>query len=196
MGLLEFLFGRRTSKPPRAAPVQVSMRLQNPSWILVTGSNAAAIQQAILDHAQIAAPKIPNTYQAKILRLDADHCAVVFEPSAPPYAFTNLIGWLSDPNMTKDAESACGWLVSPGSGRRYYLAPDEANASGDTLVGVDQDGGPVSVYLPDGAANYRAGPVPTEAEPTLPGANFEPELTFEVALEADRSFGNPDFVVE
>lgn len=195
MGLLEFLFGRHASKPPRAEAVQPSMRLQNPSWIRVTGSSAAAIQQAILEYSQSAAHAAPTTVEAKILRLDSNHFAVVFEPSAPPYAFTNLINWLSDPNMTQGAEAAAGWLASPGSGRRYYLAPDEVHAGGDTLLGVDQEGRPVSVYLPDGAATYRAGPVPTEAEPALPTAGYEPDLVFEVALDADRSFGNPEFVV-
>ncbi len=171
------------------------MRSDNPSWILVEGSNAATIKQAVVEHAGIAAHEQPQPHRVAVFELDAGRFAVTFDPPAPPYAFANLIGWLDDPRMCRGTRRAVGWLVAPGDGTRYFLAPQRANAGGDTLVGVTDDGGRVSVFLPDCSVSRSAARVEVVAEPELPGGDAEPVITFEVTLDGDTSFGNPQFVV-
>jgi hypothetical protein len=171
------------------------MRSDNPSWILVEGSDAAAIQRAVVEHSGIAKHVRPQTHRVTVFGLAPGRFAVTFDPPAPPYTFTNLVGWLDDPRMCRGSRRAVGWLVAPGDGMRYFLAPERVNAGGDTLVGVVAGGEGVSVFLPD--CSVRHGPVRVEevAEPELPDADGEPVIAFEVTLDGDTSFGNPQFVV-
>jgi hypothetical protein len=106
------------------------MRLKNPCWILIEGSSAAAIQKAITKYSGLAKPVLPTVHRVSVFPLDGTRHGVFFEPPVPPYAFTNLIGWLDDPRMTAGAASAVGWLTAPGNGTRYFLAPQRANAGG------------------------------------------------------------------
>jgi len=189
MGVFDFFLGRSSSK---AAPhAQVPMRPENPSWILVEGSSPETIQQAVIEHSQVTSPVVPRRHAVRILQLDSGKYGVTFDPPAPPYALTNLIGWLDDPAMNRGARRAASWLVAPGDGTRFFLAPQRQNSGGDTLMGVGSDGRRVVVYLPDcsvTAANQHIAAIP---EPELLLAN--PLITFDVTLDADPSFGNPDF---
>jgi hypothetical protein len=175
---------------------QVMMRQENPSWILVEGSSAEAIQHAILEHAEVCTPQQPSRHRVSIFLLDDSRWAIAFDPPLPPYEFTNLIGWLDDPEMTRDAQGAVGWLCAPGSGMRYFLAPQRENASGDTLVGIDSDGVRVSVYLPECSVAQTAEPVAPVPEPELPLQRMQAVAVFETTADSDPSFGNPEFVVE
>ncbi len=189
----------------RSRPVEIraigpkgedAMRSDNPSWILVEGSDAATIQRAVVKHSGIAAHEQPQTHRVTVFGLGAGRFAVTFDPPAPPYAFANLIGWLDDPHMCRGARRAVGWLVAPGDGTRYFLAPQQANTGGDTLVGAAASGERVSVFLPDCSIRRRVARVEAVAEPELPAADAEPLVTFEVTLDGDASFGNPQFMVE
>jgi hypothetical protein len=171
------------------------MRANGPSWILVEGSDAATILRAIVERSQVTAHERPQNHRVTILGLGASRFAVMFDPPAPPYAFANLIGWLDDPQMCRGARRAVGWLVAPGDGTRYFLAPQRVNAGGDTLLGVARNGARVSVFLPDCSVRRSAARVEAVAEPELPGPDAEPVATFEVTLDGDTSFGNPRFVV-
>jgi hypothetical protein len=167
----------------------------NLSWILVEGSDAATIQRAIAEHANIAAHVQPQPHQVAVFALGAGRFAVSFTPPAPPYAFTNLIGWLDDPRMCRGSRRAVGWLVAPSGGTRYFLAPQRANAGGDTLVGVSDSGRQVSVFLPDCSVTRSTARVDVVTEPEFPSEDAELVLTFEVTLDGDTSFGNPQFAV-
>src|SRR5262245_37777431 len=165
------------------------MRSENPSWILVEGSDAASIQRAVVEHSGIAKHVRPQTHRATIFGLGVDRFAVTFDPPAPPYAFANLIGWLDDPRMCHGSRRAVGWLVAPGDGVRYFLAPERANAGWDTLLGVAVGGERVSVFLPDCSVSHGPAQVEEVAEPELPAADAEPVIAFEVTLDGDTSFG-------
>ena len=78
----------------------------NPSWILVEGSDPATIQRAVIAHSRIAAHERPQTHRVAVFELGADRYAVTFNPPAPPYAFADLIGWLDDPRMCRGARRA------------------------------------------------------------------------------------------
>jgi hypothetical protein len=171
------------------------MRSDSPSWLLVEGSDAATIQRAIIEHSGIAKHEQPQNHRVRVFELGAGRFAVTFDPPAPPYAFANLIGWLDDPRMCRGSRRAVGWLVAPGDGTRYFLAPERTNAGGDTLVGVAAGGGRVSVFLPDCSVSRSAARVEEVTEPELPDAKARPVISFEVTLDGDTSFGNPQFVV-
>jgi hypothetical protein len=51
------------------------------------------------------------------------------------------------------------------------------------------------VFLPDCSVSHGRARVEEVAEPELPGADAEPVIAFEVMLDGDTSFGNPQFVV-
>jgi hypothetical protein len=171
------------------------MNPNNPSWILVAGSTAGAIQKAVIAHSDLTEPVLPSTHRVSVFALDADRYGVIFEPPVPPYAFTNLIGWLDDPRMTRGAARAVGWLRAPGDGTRYQLVPERVNAGGDTLVGVSIDGEGVSVFLPDCSVQRHSGQIATIPEPALPPKGVKPVAVFEITVDSDSSFGNPEFVV-
>ena len=175
--------------------IENAMRCNNPSWILIDGSNAATIKRSVVEHAGIAAHVQPQSHRVAVFELVADRFALTFDPPAPPYAFTNLMGWLDDPRMCRGVRRAVGWLVAPCDGTRYFLMPQRVNAGGETLVGVADDGGRVSVFLPDCSVRRAAARVEVAEEPELRGVNAEPVITFEVTLDGDTSFGNPQFVV-
>ena len=193
MGLFDFLRGRRPQVP--AAADGAAMRPENPSWILVEGSDPDAIQHAVTEHSGLTRPEQPARHRVTIVKLDPGRFGVTFEPPAPPYAFTNLVGWLDDPQMNRGARRAVGWLVAPADGVRYFLGPDRGNASGDTLLGVGADGRRVSVFLPDCSVTTGAARAVADPEPELLAAGAAPVATFEVTLDADPAFGNPRFDV-
>jgi hypothetical protein len=166
---------------------------ENPSWILVEGSSAGAIQKAVTEHAGLTKHVVPSTHRVLVYRLDGKGYGVLFEPPIPPYAFTNLIGWLDDPRMTPGAVRAVGWLIAPGDGTRYFLTSQRANAGGDTLVGVSDEGIGVSVFLPDCRVSHGSGRISPTPEPTLPLQGVPPVALFEITVDSDRSFGNPEF---
>ena len=195
MGPFDFPVGRRRSDPGRAQAEVTVMRDEKPSWVLVEGSSPEAIQEAVIKHAAITRPVQPSRYSVSIIQIDATRYGVTFSPAIPPYAFTNLIGWLDDPRMTRGARRAVGWLVAPGSGRRYFLAPQRANAGGGTLVGVGDDGERVSVYLPDGGVKRTAERLPAVPEPEWPAQGTGAVAAFEVTVDSDGSFGNPQFAI-
>jgi hypothetical protein len=171
------------------------MSPENPSWILLEGSSAAAIEAAVTKHAGLTRPEIPSTHRVLVYPLEGKSYGVFFEPPIPPYAFTNLIGWLDDPRMTPGVVRAVGWLIAPGDGTRYFLTPQRANAGGDTLVGVSEEGVEVSVFLPDCRVRRSSRRLAPGPEPRLPLQGVEPAAVFEITVDADRSFGNPDFAV-
>lgn len=165
----------------------------NRDWILVRGGTAEAIRAAVVGHSKVAAPVAPAEFRVQVYRLGGGDHAVRADPPLPPYTFANLINWLDDPAET-GAASAVGWLTSPGSGTRYSLAPKVANAGGDTLVGLGDDGERVEVFLPDcslTAAHNRFTPAD---EPAIDFSQLQPAEEFVVIADADRDFGNPDFV--
>jgi hypothetical protein len=192
MGWFDFLLGRRAGELGQAEGP--AMRPENPSWILVEGSSPDAIRKAVVEHSELTGKVQPSGHQVTILPLGAGRWGITFDPPAPPYAFTNLIGWLDDPEMTQGARRAFGWLVAPSSGIRYFLAPQSPNQGGDTLVGVGADGSRVSVYLPECAVSRCADRLTAITEPALP-ASGAPVVSFEVTLDADTAFGNPQFAV-
>lgn len=194
MGLFDFLRRRRTCEPRVGGGA--AMRSENPSWILVLGSRPEVIQQAVIEHSRIAKHEQPQHHRVLISALDAGRFAVTFDPPAPPYAFANLIGWLDDPRMCHGTRQAVGWLVAPGDGIRYFLSPQRANAGGDTLIGLADDGARVSVFLPDCSVTRSTARIEAMSEPELSGADTGPVLAFDVTLDADTSFGNPKFVVQ
>ena len=171
------------------------MNPENPSWILVEGSSPEAIQKAVITHSKIARPEQPGLHHVKVFKLDANQYGVMFDPPAPPYSFANLIGWLDDPKMNRGARRAVGWFVAPGDGTRFFLAQKPGGTGGDTLVGITSDGRSVSVFLPDCSVTLSTAKVVAIPEPELPTAGTGPVVEFDVVLDGDTSFGNPQFVV-
>jgi hypothetical protein len=168
----------------------------NASWILVEGSNPTAIQHAILDHSQLEIPVEPQCHRVYIIEIDSTQYAVRFDPALPPIAFTSLIGWLGDSEFTKGVRQASGWLTAQGSGIRYFLLPERSNSAGDTLLGVARDGSSISVYLPDCSVRQCTPRVTFRPEPALPTHDFAPAASFEITVDNDSSFGNPQFTVQ
>jgi hypothetical protein len=118
------------------------------AWINVEGSPADAICAAVVEYASLYPPREPIRHRVDV-RVRGDRASVAFAPPVPPYTLVNLIGWLADPDMTRGSRGATGGLVAPVTGLRYVLAPDPDTPAGDTLLGVDEQGGVVSVYLPE-----------------------------------------------
>jgi hypothetical protein len=169
------------------------MSRDNRDWILLRGGTPEAIRKAVTRHAGLFAHKVPSKHRVLVYRLDGDEHAVRFDPSLPPYAFANLINWLDDPRMSKGA-GAVGWFASPGTGVRYSLAPKRAGKGGDTLVGVSDAGDQIEVFLPSGRLRRTRHDAAPAVEPEVSFAELSPVAEFEIEVDADRSFGNPDFV--
>jgi hypothetical protein len=168
------------------------MRQENDDWILVYGSDPEAIRKAITKHSGLARHVQPSTHRVSIFRVDAGRFGIRFDPKLPPYAFTNLIGWLDDPRMTSGSSRAVGWFRSPGTSVRYYLAPRAGKTGGDTLLGLGDDGSAVAVYLPDCGLSRSS--VSVEPLPEPRREPVTPLLEFQIEADDDQSFGNPNFV--
>ena len=165
-------------------------------WILVRGGTAEAIRTAVVKHSKVAAPVAPGEFRVQVYRLDDGTHALRADPPLPPYSFANLINWLDDPDETGGAASAVGWLTSPGSGTRYYLASKVANVGGDTLVGLGDDGQQIEVFLPDCSLSPARTRLAAADEPPIEFSQLRPAAEFVITADADRGFGNPDFVFE
>lgn len=168
---------------------------ENRDWILVRGGTPKAIQKAVVEHAGVCRHEVPSTHRAAVYAIDGGDHAVRFDPPLPPYAFVNLIGWLDDPKMNKKATGAVGWFASPKTGVRYCLAQKPGGTGGDTLVGVSEAGESVEVYLPSCKLRRSRSEVAPVPEPAVSFTELTPAAEFEIEVDADRSFGNPDFVM-
>jgi hypothetical protein len=110
-----------------------------------------------------------------------------------PYAFANLIAWLNEPPAIEHVSDAVGWYSSRSSGVRYFLRPDDINTAGDTLVGVPPSGSAVSVYLPELNVCELTSQVAYVSDTDLVPRDVAAVLVFDVVLDVDESFGNPNF---
>jgi hypothetical protein len=189
---------RRENRPvvPSRAPREVArrrgavfeegpMRAENPDWILVESGGAEAIEEEIRSYFSLSEPDLPVTTAVSLTLLPDGRCAIRFEPALPPYAFTNLVNWL-------DRHGAVGWFTSRKSRARYLIRTDDENPRRDTALALSDRGKSFEIYLPETSVTPKAHPVTSVREPLLP-ESAEPSRRFEVIVEADPSFGNPDF---
>ncbi len=184
---------QKVSCEPGSEPPKNMKPPRNPDWILVQGSNPQTIQKAVLKHTGLICPIVPTKHWVLIFQVDEQHFGLRFEPPIPPYSFTNLIGWLGDPKMTKGAIRAVGWLTSPGNGMRYYLTPPPDETGGDTLLGINDAEQVVEVFLPDCSLRRTYEELVFPPGPPMPG-KLKPLVEFEITVDSARSFGNPDFL--
>lgn len=166
----------------------------NPDWILVKGSNPEAIRAAVIAHSEVARHELPARFRVSVYALGDDRHAVAFDSPIPPYDLTNLINWLDDAKMCAGSGGAVGWLMSPASGVRYFLAPKPGKA-GDTLLGIGTDGKRVEVFLPDCSVSFARHKLTPTPEPAVALTELTPAVVFEVSLDANPDFGNPEFDV-
>jgi hypothetical protein len=164
----------------------------NPDWILVVGAGEDEIEEAVRSHFSLSEPETPVTTTVSLAPLPGGRWALRFEPRLPPYAFTNLVNWLDDGEVLS-SDGAVGWLTAT-SGVRYLIQTDLDNPDGDTALALSDRGEPFDVYLPETTLRPRSARVRSVREPLVPERG-EPKRRFEVVVEADPSFGNPDFVV-
>lgn len=169
-----------------------TMHPENGDWILVYGSKPEAIRKAVEGNSSVSACEVPSSHRVSIFGLDSDRFGVRFYPKILPYDFVNLIAWLNDPELTPGSTRVLGWLTSPASGVRYYLTPKRPNEGCDTLLGVRSDGVPVSVSCSGCRLSRTPGGIDPIPEP--PESSAVPLTEFEITADADRSYGNPDFV--
>jgi len=164
-------------------------------WILVQDGTAERIKEAIFSHAEICGKESPRTHPVRIIPLAAGGHAVEIDGKPHAYEFANLLGWLDQPPDVEGVSGSTGWYTSRSTETRYVLKPDTGNPAGDTLLGVSQAGQSISVYLPELSVSRTSGGVAYLDEPDRVPREGETAMSFEVVLEADESFGNPDFEV-
>ena len=162
-------------------------------WIHVEKGTPQQIMNAILSHAAVTVPEKPRTFTISLSSLESGGHSVQFDAKVPPYAFANLISWLSAPPRIEDVSIAIGWYTSPSTNCRYFLRPDENNSMEDSLVGASKDGDSISVYLPDLSVCPISSRVIYVGDGDLLRENRNLVLSFEVTLDVDESFGNPKF---
>jgi hypothetical protein len=187
-----FLFaGRNQAAVPPAAPPSAARTAHG--WICVHNGTPELLQQAIEDYASNLKKLKPKEFRVRVARHPAGFLAVMFPDGVPPYDLVNLIGWLNQPPGMEAVSGAVGWITSPASSKRYSLQPDSGNEFGDTLIGMASDGETVQVYQPDAAMCEVSRRVILLPEPDTSMLSAGSGITFSVALDADASFGNPDF---
>lgn len=161
--------------------------------IFVENGNVDLIKQAILAHAGIVAPVQPRTFTATITRVSPGGFAITFDRKVPPYDFANLVGWLNEPPGIEQVSHCMGWYRSRSTDEKYCLLPDDLNVRGDTLVGVSENGLTISIYLPDLTIKETHHHI--KFREFLGDRIAEMAVEFEIELDVDESFGNPDFLV-
>lgn len=160
--------------------------------ILVRNGSLEDIQAAIVDYDSIARELQPHTFRVE-LHPQANGVAVILPDGFPAYDLANITGWLNAPPNQQNVYDAVSWIASPGDGTNYYLEPEEENIRGDTLVGASKAGQSIRIYQPEcGISNVSHHFSYIEKPEIVVSQN---PVKFEVVLDADTSFGNPNFLV-
>ena len=118
------------------------------------------IRSAIVEHSELIGEELPKETSIKVSELASGSFIVEFPNGVVPYDLVNLISWLNMPPGYKSISDATGWIKSPKTGIKYSLIPDSSNSYGDTLLGHDEKGRSVRVYLPENALCEITSPVP------------------------------------
>jgi hypothetical protein len=165
----------------------------NPDWVLVGGVSEHALQAAVKEHTSLTGCEQPVGHTVKVYRIDEDQLALIADPVITPYEALNLCVWLAGVGSDVQAAYAVAFLTSPESKLRYAFYPDLDNQQGDTLLGYDSDGNAVSAYAPEATLCTCSKTVLNIQEPAFPtGGEVR---SFEVQLDHDPSFGNPNLTV-
>jgi hypothetical protein len=164
-------------------------------FILVEGGDKDSLGRAVTENTSLYPAELPSSHLCEIFAVAGGSFVLRFDPALPPYAFTNLLGWVADPANVPGVRGAVGWIRSPSSGQRYVFRPDVDNPAGDTLRGVSAAGEIVSLYLPETTLTVVARSGGVFDPPRLPVLSGAPATVFEVTVDADPSFGNPGLVV-
>jgi len=162
---------------------------------MVREGSPQSLAQAIVAYAELGRATVPQPCTVVIAHSISGFFALRFPEQVPAYSFVNLIGWLNSPPGIAEVSSAMGWYTSPATGIKYALYPDPANGWGDTLIGYNDQGRAVSVYLPDGSLCEISQHVKIYQEPILLPIELEEQGRVTVTFNADPSFGNFNFVV-
>lgn len=163
--------------------------------IYISEGSKESIQEAIIEHTEIARKEVPREFDVKLSKLKTGGYLLEFPDGIVPYDLVNLIGWLDDPPGYSDISGSIGWLTSPSDGIRYTFETDRSNELRDTLIGVSSNNEFFSVYLPDASLRREPKVMNIKELPEILPEHVESSSSFSATFDVSPSFGNPAFIV-
>jgi len=162
-------------------------------WIWIRQGSADQVKAAIVDYTRLFTPQKPQTFRAELHRQADGTLAVLFPDGLPAHDLVNLTGWLNSSPDQKGPHNAVLWLTSCGDGTRYFFREKPENQGNDTLIGADEWGQGVHVYLPDNTLWTVTDAIAFEQEPEIE-RDCCPEV-LELSFDVNTTFGNPSFEI-
>lgn len=158
----------------------VAPDLPDAPWILVRGSDAVTVAgEAVEWFSVVEGSGEGPRYRVHVLTT-TEGVAVLLPEGFPTYGTCDLTGWLGR------IGTSIGWQRAPSSGRLFCLRPDRDNPAGDTLLGADEAGEAVRVYIPDGSLAPMRDGIPYVPPPRRPSGEG-------LVVEGILTLGDPDF---
>lgn len=162
--------------------------------VLVTNGSASDVRDAIIEYDGLVREEKPAVFRVELHPQSSGKVAVVLPDGLPAYDLANMTIWLSAPPDQLEVYEAVSWLAAPGNGLQYYLEPEYDNPSGDTLLGSNNLGQSIRVYVPETGVSEISAAHAYEEQPEI---EVSPQpVVIELTLDTGTSFGNPRFVVD
>jgi len=161
--------------------------------IHVSAENMEEVKSKIIDHSEITLNEYPL---AITVRLTENNSGIFidFPNGIATYDFVNLISWLDNSSNSENKGRARGWITSSTTKKTYYLRPETENYRGDTLLGADDSGASVRIYLPEAAMSFTSKKTYHQQKPENPFIENKKINTFEILIDANPEFGNNNLV--
>jgi hypothetical protein len=161
--------------------------------IHVSAENIAKVKIKIIEHSEIALNKYPLAVN---VRLTGNNTGIYidFPNGITTYDFVNLISWLDNSSNSDNNGHAKGWITSSTTKKTYYLHPEIENHRGDTLLGADDSGASIRIYLPEAAMSFTTEKTYYQQKPENPFIENKKFSTFEIFIDANPEFGNNNLI--
>jgi len=186
---------KETDKSPQAAkPTNATDFESTDGWMWVRQGSIDRVRDALADYDQIYIPRLPKRFQVELHQQADGTIAVLFPDGLPAYDMVNLAGWLNAPPDQDTVFDTLVWLTSPGDVTRYVFTAIPDSRGGDTLMGADERGQGVHVYLPDTRLYSVPESMDFQREPEV--ERVANPTVLDLTLDADMGFGNPYFELE
>lgn len=162
-------------------------------WIWVRQGSIDQIKAVICEYTSVFVPQNPQIFRAELHCQSNGTVALLFPDGLPAYDLVNLTSWLNSPPDKDRPRNAVVWLTSCGDGTRYFFQAKPEGERNDTLIGADERGQGLHVYLPDNTLWTESDPIPFQQEPEIEHNSY-PEV-LELSLDVNMTFGNPSFEI-
>jgi len=175
-------------------PVVSQATILRTGYIHVKQGSIEEIKNEIIKHSELTKHELPTKITVHLWNT-TEGVYVYFPNGTTTYNFINLISWLNYPPGKEHIGYSKGWVQVNEKRGTYFLLPDEENERGDTLIGTSNKSETIRIYLPEARISLASKKIPYEIPLLVLQESATPDLSFEIYIDINPDFGNPDFII-